>query len=180
MGKYISELYKSLEEVDFEKFDVIFESVSKGDVIFSLEDIVSLCKIFTYKFEDMEPHQEIKITKMTFMTIDRYGLNNGLKMLINGLDEIYKIGVVDTQIDELDYNYEDYMDEFIGMFVNSYKKEDMILFGQLISAYPSEKLKLKLLELLKKDLKEYGEQEQRYINKEYLKKGEILLENIKF
>lgn len=179
MKNYINELYKSLEELDFEKFDEIYEGIREGEIIFDIQNIVSLCKIFTCKFKDMEPDQEIKTYSMTFLTIDRYGLENGLKLLIEGLDEIYKKSLVDTQVNKLDFDYDDYIDEYIGMFVNSYEEGDMILFGQLISAYPSEKLKMKLLELLKKDLKEYGEQEQRYINKEYLKKGEILLENIK-
>lgn len=56
MGNNVIKLYEALEEVDFEKFDEIYDGVKEDRIRLEQKDIVSLCSIFTHKWEYMESH----------------------------------------------------------------------------------------------------------------------------
>ncbi len=112
----VREIMHKIEEEDFERFDCIYEDVMKGDLYFELEDIVGLCKIFNDEFTDINPHQYIKVHRMTFKTIERYGFNIGFEKFINGLYEI---------IDSAEEQVEDYLNMLL-----SYDMQVISLFSE--------------------------------------------------
>ncbi len=171
MENNIIKLYEALEEADFEKFDEVYDGVKEGRILLEPKDIVLLCSIFTHKWEYMEPHQIRKIVKMTFMTMYKYELECGLEELVNGLELIYRKSLVDNERNN-GFTYEDFIIEFLGMFVNSFKEEDMILLSRILSENKSSDFKMKVTGILKKDIKECDD-------KDYKIKGNILVSNIK-
>lgn len=172
MNDYIKKLYEALEYFNIEQFDEIYDEIKSGNIKTHVEDIVPMCKIFICDFKNMEPHQIRKVVKMTFFIIDKGSLTEGLQELVKGLEEIYKKSILSEQEDSLDFSYEDFIDEYVSMFVNSYNELDMELFGRLISNVDSQNFKLKLVEILRKSMEEYG-------TEDYVKNGNVLIENIK-
>lgn len=170
MENNIIKLYEALEEVDFEKFDEVYDGVKDDNIRLEQKDIVLLCSIFIHKWEYMEPHQIRKIVKMTFMTMDKYELESGLEELVKGLELIYKKSLLDNEKNN-GFTYEDFMIEFLRMFINSYKEEDMILLGRVLSNSKSSDFKMKVIEISKKDMEEHN-------NRDYKIKGNILVNNI--
>ena len=108
---------------------------------------------------------------MTFMTMYKYELECGLEELVNGLELIYRKSLVDNERNN-GFTYEDFIIEFLGMFVNSFKEEDMILLSRILSENKSSDFKMKVTGILKKDIKECDD-------KDYKIKGNILVSNIK-
>ena len=85
------------DEESFERFEDIYELASEGKVCFLLEDITELCKIFAKEFEALKPHQYVKIRRMTYWTINRYGLEIGFQKLLDGLFYIIDYNETETE-----------------------------------------------------------------------------------
>jgi len=173
MNEYIAvpQLYDTLENLDYDGFGDIYESISEGKYIFKMEDISLLCKLFTYNFEDIHPHQIRQIVKMTFLTVNEYDIYSALIELIKGLKMIYDKSVVEEANNKLRFTYDDFIYEYISMFINNYKSPEIELFGKLISNDKSKEFKTKITELIDKSM-EFGEND-------YRAKGEFLSKIIK-
>lgn len=112
----IRELMHNIEEENFKKFDCIYEGIMKGELYFEIEDIIGLCKIFNDDFIEIHPHQYLKVHRMTYKTIERYGFTVGFKKFIEGLHEI---------ID----NAEDQVEDYLNMLL-SYDMQVISLFSE--------------------------------------------------
>lgn len=166
----IQKLYESLKNLDIEEFDEIYFGIRDAEYKFNQEDIVQLCNVFTHNYKYMEPHQMIKIVKMTFYTIDRYDIQLALKEFIKGLIDIYNTSLVNEKKDKLDFSYEDIIEEYISMFVNSYNESNILTFGQLMNKEECQNFKLKIIEIL--------EMSMEFAEEDYLAKGNMLLKII--
>jgi hypothetical protein len=167
----IKKLYDALNTVDIEEFDEVYFGIRDGKYMFYQEDIAQLCSIITCNFPYIEPHQERKIVKMTFITIDRYHLQPALKELIKGLKNIFEKSLTDLNGETKNFSYEEIVEEYVSMFVNSYDKPDIIVFGELINRENCQNFKLKIIKIL--------EMSMEYAEDNYLIKGKILLDIIK-
>lgn len=167
----IKKLYNALNTLDIEEFDEVYFGIRDGKYMFYQEDIVQLCRIFTHDFPHIEPHQERKIVKMTFTTIDKYDIQPALKEFITGLKNIFDKSLTDINGKTVNYSYEEILEEYVSMFVNSYEKSDIIACGELMNRENCQRFKLKIIEILEISM-EYAEDN-------YLVKGNILLDIIK-
>lgn len=113
------------EEENFEEFDEIYDAVMKDEVEVSEEDIVKLCKIFCKPFDEVHPHQYIKIQRITFYVIRKVGEETGFDKLIQGLLKIPK----------------QHIDEYLNMLKNSYSEKEICLFQNLLKKYLDETAK---------------------------------------
>lgn len=123
------------DEESFERFEEIYDMVCEGKAYFLLEDITELCKIFAKEFEALEPHQYVKIRSMTYLTIDRYGLEIGFQKLLDGLFYI------------IDYN-ETETEGYLNMLLSSYSKEAICIFSKKLLGYDLE-FRKKIYQLLR-------------------------------
>lgn len=146
-------------------------SDSKRNYMFYQEDIFQLCSIFTNNFPYMELHQERKIIKMTFITIDKYDIQPALEKLIKGLRNIFEKSLIAIKGETLNFSSEEILEEYVSMFVNSYEKSDIIAFGELMNQEECQNFKLKIIEVL--------EMSMEYAEDNYLEKGKILMDIIK-
>ena len=112
----IKELMHKIEQEDFDRFDCIYEGVMKGELYLELKDIVGLCKIFIDEFSEIHPQQYIKVHRMTYKTIEKYGYNVGFEKFIKGLHEI---------IDSAEEQVEDYLNMLL-----SYDMQVISLFSE--------------------------------------------------
>jgi hypothetical protein len=136
----VREIIHKIEEEDFERFDCIYEDVMKGDLYFQLEDIAGLFKIFNAEFMDIHPQQYVKVHRMTYKTIERYGFSIGFEEFIKGLYEI---------IDRAEEQVEDYLNMLL-----SYDIQVISLFSEQLHKCDSkfqDKVK-EILEELECDL----------------------------
>ena len=167
----IKKLYDALKTLDIEEFDEVYFGIRDGKYMFYQEDILQLCSIFTHNFPYMEPHQERKIVKMTFITIDKYDIQPALEKLIKGLKNIFDKSLTDIKGETVNFSCEEILEEYVSMFVNSYEKSDIIVFGELMNRENRQNFKLKIIEILEISM-EHAEDN-------YLVKGNILLDIIK-
>ena len=123
------------DEESFERFEEIYELASEGKVCFLLEDITELCKIFAKEFEALKPHQYVKIRRMTYWTINRYGLEIGFQKLLDGLFYI------------IDYN-ETETEGYLNMLLSSYNEEAICIFSKKLLGYDLE-FRKKIYQLLR-------------------------------
>lgn len=186
MRDYITKLYEALENFDCEQVGEIYFEMRDGNLLVGEEDIVPMCKMFTYEFHDTEPVNEQLIVKMTFYIIDRCGMEIGLQELVKGLMEIYDKSIADYGNKKLPGNtYEglmDYIKEYVNTFIASYSDEDMILLGKLIKTNTPLSFKDRLLEMVEKDLGYYEDEYQRKVRRitlDIARKGKLLIENIR-
>jgi len=186
MRDYITELYEALENYDCEQIGRIFFGVRDGNISVGEEDIVPICRMFTYEFQDTEPANDQLIMKITFHIIDSCGMEKGLREFVKGLMEIYNKSIADYGNKKIPGNtYEglwDYIREYVNMFMASYEDTEMILFGRLIRINASIGFKGRLIEMIEKDLGDYEDEylrKSRQITEDIVRKGNILIENIK-
>ena len=173
MRDIIRKIYESTKSGEFDDYGDILLSVYDGDEKLLLEDIVPLCRFLSCDFEYMEYSQTVEIPTMTYMAIENCGMEEGLCELIKGLEELYEEGLKDSQKSWFNGTCEDHIERYFSMFIMSYKAEEMILFGKLISENASSDFKLKALEILRESIN-YNK------NKEgYEMKGNLLAESIK-
>lgn len=167
----VNKLDNALKTLDIEEFDEVYFGIRDGKYMFYQEDIFQLCSIFTHNFPYMEPHQERKIVKMTFITIDKYDIQPALEKLIKGLRNIFEKSLIAIKGETVNVSSEEILEEYVSMFVNSYEKSDIIAFGELMNQEKCQNFKLKIIEILDMSM-EYAEDN-------YLKKGKILMDIIK-
>lgn len=186
MRGYITELYEALENFDCEKVGKIYFGVRDGSVSVGKEDIVPLCKMFTYEFEDTEPINDQLIEKITFRIIDSCGREECLPELVKGLYSIYHHSLTNYGDRKLPGNtYEGLMDcilEYIKMFIATYSDEDMILLGEITKMQTSVDFRNRLIELAENDLENYEDEYLRSvmrITEDIVRKGKLLLDTIK-
>lgn len=186
MRDYIAMLYEALENYDCEQVGKIYFGVRDGNVSVGEEDIVPLCRMFTYEFEDTDPVNDQLIVKITFHIIDRCSKEKGLQELVKGLMEIFDKSTANYGNKKLPGNtYEglmDYIKDYINTFIASYNDADMILFGRLIKANTSLAFKDRLIEIAEKDLGDYEDEylrKYKRITADIVRKGKLLIENIK-
>ena len=113
------------EEENFEEFDEIYDAVMKDEFEVSKEDIIKLCEIFSKPFDEVHPHQYIKIQRITFYVIRKVGEETGFDKLIQGLLKIPK----------------QHIDEYLNMLKNSYWEKEIYLFQNLLKKYSNETAK---------------------------------------
>lgn len=186
MRDYITKLYEALENYDSQQVGKIYFAMRDGNIAVGAEDIVPLCKMFTYEFQDTEPVDEQLIVKMTYYVIDKCGLEIGLQELVKGLMEIYDKSIANYGNKIVFGNkYEglmDYIKGYVNTFIASYSDEDMILLGRLIRTNTSLSFKDRLVEIVAKDLGEYDDEELRKARRmtaDIVRKGNLLIDNIK-
>lgn len=186
MRDYITKLYEALENYDCEQVGKIYFGVRDDNISVGEEDIVPLCKMFTYEFQETEPVNDQLIVKITFHIIDRCGMETGLQELVKGLMEIYDRSIANYGNKKLPGNtYEglmDYIKEYVNTFIASYSDEDMVLLGELIKTNTSLSFKDRLLEIVEKDLGDYEDEylrKVRRITEDIVRRGKLLIENIK-
>lgn len=167
----IKKLYDALNTLNIEEFDEVYFGVRDGTYMFYQEDIIQLCNLFTHNFRYMEPHQERKIVKMTFITMEKYDIQHARKELVKGLRNIFDKSLTETNGETVNFSYEEILEEYVSMFVNSYEKSDMILFGELLNQENCQHFKLKIIKIL--------EMSMEYAEDNYQTKGNILLDMIK-
>ena len=169
MRDIIERIFQSLKEEDTDQYVDIFFSVQAGETELLLEDIVPLCRMLTYDFEYIECSQTEDIIKMTFWAINNSKMEDGLKELIKGLEDIHSEIQKGTKED---WDGEFFLYQFILGFVYRYEKEDIVLFGRLISESSSSDFKVMMLKTLKWTMKRKED------DKEYVMKGKVLADNI--
>lgn len=167
----VNKLYNALKTLDIEEFDEVYFGIRDGKYMFYQEDIFQLCSIFTHNFPYMEPHQERKIVKMTFITIDKYDIQPALEKLIKGLRNIFEKSLIAIKGETVNFSSEEILEEYVSMFVNSYEKSDIIAFGELMNQEKCQNFKIKIIEIL--------EMSMEYAEDNYLEKGKILMDIIK-
>lgn len=171
MENYIKRLHKALEEVNIDEFGDIVLEVDDSNIIQTEEDIKSLCELFTYNFEYMEPHIILDITRMIFSAIDKGSLEKGLENLVSGLVMIFEKSMEDNNLN-MKKEYDSYFYHIICMFVGNYDVDSMIMFGKVVNKIDSQDFKLKLLDILRSTLELNNEVE-------YIRNEGVLEENIK-
>lgn len=186
MRDYITKLYEALENFDCEQIGKIYFGVRDDNISVGEEDIVPLCKMFTYEFQDTEPVNDQLIVKMTFHIIDRCGKEKGLQELVKGLVEIYDKSIANYGNKKLPGNtYEglmDYIKGYVNTLIASYNDTDMIMFGSLIKTNTPISFRDRLIEIVEKDLADYEDEylrKVRRITADIVRKGKLLTENIK-
>lgn len=108
------------EEENFDDFDEIYDSIMMNSIDeVEGNDIIELCKVFCVPFEEIHPHQYIKIYKIMFWIVNRIGIEQGFEMLLKGLELIE----------------ERYIKDIINMLLNSYTDEQIEYFKALLSSY---------------------------------------------
>ncbi len=186
MRDYITEIYKALENFNCEKIGKIYFGVRDGNILVGKEDIVPICEMFTYEFQDTEPANDQLIIKITFHIIDSCGMEEGLQELVKGLMIIYDKSIENYGNKKLLGNtYEgliDYIKEYINTFMASYDDEYMIALGRMIKTYASLSFKERLIELVENGLEDYEDEyirKVRRITEDIVRKGKLLIESIK-
>ena len=186
MRDYLNKLYEALENYDCEQVGKIYFGVRDGNISVGVEDIVPLCKMFTYEFQDTDPVNVQLIVKITFQIIDRCGMEIGLQELVKGLMEIYDKSIANYGNKKLPGNtYEglmDYIKEYVNTFIASYSDEDMVLLGKLIKTNTPLSFKDRLLEIVEEDLGDYEDEYLRKVRRitvDILRRGKLFIENIK-
>ena len=186
MRDYITKLYEALENYDCEQVGKIYFGVRDGNISVGEEDIVPLCKMFTYEFQDTEPVNDQLIVKITFQIIDRCGIETGLQELVKGLMEIYDKSIANYGNKKLPGNTNeglmDYIKGYVNTFIASYGDEDMVLLGKLIKTNTPLTFKDRLLEIVEEDLGDYEDEYLRKVRRitvDIVRRGKLLIENIK-
>lgn len=123
----------NFDEENFEEFDDIYDAVMNDEMEVDEDDIIKLCKIFNTPFEEIHPHQYIKIQRITFYIIQKVGEEKGFDKLIQGLNGIPK----------------QYVNEYVKMLKNGYSKKDILLFEDILKGYPKKNVDY-IFEVLKK------------------------------
>lgn len=167
----VQKLYEALECLDFDGFDNVYDSIYEGKCRFNIDEISLLCKLFTYNFEEIEPHQVRKIVKMTFLTIDEYNTVQGLEELIKGLKIIYNKGLIEDAKNIIGFSYDQFIYEYVSMFISSYSLLEINLFIELMYNDDSKEFKSKIMELIERSMEFGGD--------EYRVKGKVFLEAMK-
>lgn len=168
LNDYIMRLYKALKNEDIEEFGDITLDVDDSKIIQTEEDIIHLCRLFTYDFNYMEPHVKLDITRMIFSAMDKGSRENGLKDLVRGLFEIFNKSLEDDRRDR----YDSYFKHILRRFISYYNESDMILFGKFVSNIASQEFKTKLLDTIRESL-------IRMLEEKYVRNAMVLEENIK-
>ena len=84
---------------------------------------------------------------------------------------IFEKSLIAIKGETVNFSCEEILEEYVSMFVNSYEKSDIIVFGELMNQENSENFKLKIIEILETSM-EYAEEN-------YQEKGKILMDIIK-
>ena len=114
----------NFEEENFEEFDDIYDAVMNNEMEVDENDIIKLCRIFYTPFQEIHPHQYIKIQRITFYVIRKVGKEKGFENLIHGLIEMPN----------------QYVDEYLKMFKNSYSQKDIMLFKTILKKYSKKNI----------------------------------------
>lgn len=149
MKEFIQQMYNSIQEGNVEQFDDIENDIKNGKIGLSLEDIIPLCNLIIFDSEYIEYSQIIEIARMTFWAIEKNNMEEGLRQLAIGLEEIYTAGQKDTWTNWYGSDCEEFIDRYISMAVLRYKEEDMYLFGKALSQSHSTDFKSVLLKVLR-------------------------------
>lgn len=186
MGDYIIELYEALENFDCEKVGRIYFGIRDGKIITSKENIVPLCEMFTYEFQDTDTVNDQLIIKITFHIIDKCGKETGFQELLKGLIKIYDVSKANYGNNKRPGNTHegliDYIQQYINTFIASYEDADMIQFGGLIKLHASLEFKDRVLGLVESGLKDYTDENLRKLKRitgDIVRKGSLLIKNIK-
>ena len=134
-AKEVDYVAHHFDEDSFERFEEIYDMVSEGKAYFLLDDITELCRIFEKEFEELEPHQYVKIRKMTYRMIDKYGIEIGFKKLLDGLFCIVDYNRIETK-------------GYLNMLLSSYNEEEIRIFSKELLEYDL-KFRKKIYQLLK-------------------------------
>ena len=186
MRDYITELYEALENFDCEKIGKIYFGVRDDKIPVGIEDIVPMCEMFTYEFQDTDPVNEQLIVKITYHIIDVCGKAKGLEELVKGLTVLYNKSIINYGTRKIPGNtYEgflDYIMEYINTFIASYNNDDMITFGEIIRLHAPLDFKNRLIEIVENGIEDYENEylrKVRGITEDIVRKGKLLIANIK-
>lgn len=185
MRDYIVKLYEALEKFDCEKIGKIYFGVRDGKISVGIEDIVLICELFTYEFQDTDPVNDQLIIKITYHIIDVCEKEKSLEELVKGLIIIYNKSIIKYGSKKIPGNtYEgllDYIIEFINTFIASYNDYDMEIMGKIISLYAPADFKSRLIEMIEDGIEGYENEhlrKVRQISEDIVKKGKLLVTNI--
>lgn len=173
MREFMQQMYQAVSEDDVDSFYDIEDSIKRGEIELSVEDIVPLCKLIIFDSEFIEYSQIIEIARMTLWAVEEENIKAGFQELAKGLEEIYNEGIKDTWTNWYHASYKDFIDIYIGVIICRYKEEDMVLFGEAISKSESIDFKSMMLQVLKRTMMREEETEG------YIAKGKILENSIK-
>lgn len=186
MKDYISEIYEALEKFDCERIGKIYFGVRDGKISVSKEDIVPMCELFTYEFQDTDPVNDQLIIKITYHIIDECEKEKGLEELVKGLIAIYNKSIINYGDRKIPGNtYEgllDYIMEYINMFMASYGYDEIEELGKMIGVYAPLDFKDRIVEIVEKGISDYENEylrEVRRITEDIVKKGKLLISSIK-
>lgn len=113
----------NFEEENFEDFDEIYDNVMMNNIYEVEEDnIVELCNIFSTPFEEIHPHQYIKIYRMIFFVINKIGIEKGFSKLLCGLEKMD----------------EKYIKDIVNMLVNSYDDNQIEQFKNSLCDFSND------------------------------------------
>lgn len=182
MRDYIIEIYEALEKFDCEKIGKIYFEIRDGKISIGKEDIVPLCELFTYEFEDTDPVNDQLIIKITYHIVDACEKEKGLEELVKGLIAIYNKSIIrygDRKMPGSTYEgLLDYITEYINTFIASYSYEETEMLGKIINLYAPLDLKSKLIEIVETGIKDYENdylREARQITEDIVRKGRLLI-----
>lgn len=186
MRDYITEIYEALENFDCEKIGKIYFGVRDGKISVGKDDIVPMCELFTYEFEDTDPVNDQLIVKITYHIIDVCEKEKCLEELVKGLIAIYNKSIISYGDRKIPGNtYEgllDYIMEYINTFIASYNCDDVDKLGKIIGLYAPLDLKDRLIEIVENGIEDYENEylrEVRRITEDIVKKGKLLITSIK-
>lgn len=186
MRDFIIELYEALENFDCEKVGRIYFGIRDGNIITSKENIVPLCEMFTYEFQDTDTVNDQLIIKITFHIIDSCGKETGFQELLKGLIKIYNVSEANygnkKRLGNTHEGLIDYIQQYINTFIASYEDADMIYFGELIKLHTSLAFKDSVIRFVEGSLKDYMDENLRKVKRitgDIVRKRNLLIENIK-
>lgn len=186
MKDYIAEIYEALENFDCERIGKIYFGVRDGKISVSKEDIVPLCELFLYEFQDTDPVNEQVIIDITYHIIDVCEKEKCLKELVKGLITIYNKSIIKYENSKIPGNtYEgllDYILQYINTFLASYGYHEVEELGKIIGTCAPLDFKDRIVEMVEKSIADYEDErlrKLRRITEDIVKKGKLLISNIK-
>ena len=159
MRDIIKKLYQSIVEDIPDLYEEIFFGAQDKKIKLLLEDVFPLCQLSIYDSEFMQDSDILDIIKMVFWAIGNH-LEEGFQELVKGLEYIYQNVNMNTRIYIKDMTVEDYIHYYLISAIVRYEDDDFILLGKIISENPSIAFKEKIVEVLKKCICYFKEDEE--------------------
>ena len=79
MKEFIQQMYQAIQEGNVGLFDEIEDSIKRGDIELSTEDIVPLCRLIIFDSEYIEYSQIIEIARMTLWAVEKKRYKRGIR-----------------------------------------------------------------------------------------------------